>query len=453
MAKVQQRAVGHITITGLKEPQLEALARVTQNAYETSRAPRKVSQPSRHALTRDALDTVMVWRDRYAKGLDSPLSKLDPARRSLLTSPEAAGQLDELDQAISAAAAVQIDTPLLQALKIEALSSPNATSIAACAAAVSEAYTDGNTKGVLTIGELLAACHEMEASELAGFRPSQAFDSALACPDFTKKNLEALRIYMVLGLGGLANHGTIEAHGIKCHRVFQLPMLDEITLPDGKPYAQQSGDKQRAILTDTVTAYETQFARTGFDRIYVRGDDNKLYVGIIDEGSISALGPGAIVAFNDPSRPFQLGQTRQLGKLLRAVDVNNTKHEATVVFWSRTFANWGERLNGVFRDASERPVSAITALSANLKSDAKAPAAAAGGAAPWFAAVGLAGMAAAIPNTQTLLTVLGLGAAVVGVFGTGLSLWSLTRTGKDIAPFLGATGHVVTRSGIRSDEI
>lgn len=455
MAKIDKSlAAQSITITGISDPLTAATARLAQNAFETAKRDRKVSEPSQHKLTREALEATAAWVERHVQNEATPLDKLKPEQRAFLTTPEARERFEDLGLAIAAAAAKKVGTPDLLAMKIEVINKP---SVASCATAISESYGENTTKGVLTIGEIKAAWREMTASDDPSFTPSKSFEAALKNPDFTRKNVEALHVYMTMLLGNLANHGTLEGSGIVCERVFRLPLLPQVTLPDGKPFADQPLDKQHAILADNITAYKTQFARTGYDQIFVQGDDGHLYVGLRDFGSLSKLGPSPTMAFTDPMRPQELGSTRQLGRVLAVVDVNNTKHEATVVFWSRTFAGWGERLNNLFRDVSERPVSAVAALSENLKPDPKAPAAAAaiasGGAGPWFAAVGLAGIAAAIPNTHTLLTVLGVGVAVVGAGATGLSLWSMFRTGKEIGPFLDATGHVVNRAGIRSDEI
>ncbi len=446
----------HITITAIEDPLLYGAARVTQTAADTAKRPRRVSDPSLHRLTPEALARTFGWLEQRAQGKPTPLDKLQPSDLELITGPEGLARLQELDRRLAHAATVAVEVPLLMTMKVEAIKHDD---IRACARVISDSYGGSNTAGVLTIGELRAGWAELIKQSEPGFRPSEPFRKASADPTFTKRNVEALRLYMTTGLGGLTNHGSLEGHGVRCHRVFKLPLLDQIALPDNKKFEDQPRDKQREILNNNVNAYEQQFARTGYDRIYVRGDDNELYVGLRDEGTLKDLSVEANLAFNDPSKALGLGATRQMGVVLRVVDVNNTRYEATIGFLGRTAAGWGERLNNLFRDVSEQPVSAITTISNNLKPDPKAPATAAiaaagaGGAAPWFAAVGLAGLAAAIPNSHNLLTFVGVGLAGFAGIATGLSLWSLRRTGKDIGPFLDAIGHVVNRAGIRADEI
>ncbi|MEZ0311298.1 MAG: hypothetical protein ACAI38_05965 [Myxococcota bacterium] len=449
-------AAPHITITAIEDPLLHGAARVVQNTADTAKRPRRVTDPSLHRLTPEALARTFGWLEERAQGKPTPLDKLRPIDLELITGPEGFERLQELDRELARAATVAIEVPLLMTMKVEAIKHE---AIRTCGRLISDCYGAANTVGVLTIGELRAAWDEILKSSEPGFKPSDAFRRASADPSFTKRNVEALRLYMTAGLGGLTNHGSLEGHGVRCHRVFKLPLLDRVALPDNKKFEDQPGDKQREILNNNIAAYEQQFARTGYDRIYVRGDDNQLYVGLRDEGSSKDLPPEANLAFNDPSKALGLGATRQMGVLLKVVDVNNTRYEATIGFLSRTAAGWGERLNNLFRDVSEQPVSAITTISNNLKPDPKAPAAAAlaaagsGGAAPWFAAVGLAGLAAAIPNSHNLVSFVGMGLAGFAGIATGLSLWSLHRTGKDIGPFLDAIGHVVNKAGIRADEI
>ena len=446
----------HTTITAIEDPLLNGAARVVQNLADTAKRPRRVADPSLHRLTPEALARTYGWLEQRAQGKPTPLDKLPAIELELITGPAGLERLQELDRRLDRAATISVEVPLLMTMKVEAIKHDD---VRTCARVISDCYGSNNTAGVLTIGELRAAWNEIVASEEPGFKPSEAFRKASCDPTFTKRNIEALRLYMTVGKGGLSNHGSLEGHGIRCHRVFKLPLLDKVPLPDNKKFEDQPGDKQREILNGNIAAYEQQFARTGYDRIYVRGDDNQLYVGLRDEGSLKDLSFEANLAFNDPSKALGLGATRQQGTVLKVVDVNNTRYEATIGFLSRTAAGWGERLNNLFRDVSEQPVSAITTISNNLKPDPKAPATAAiaaagaGGAAPWFAAVGLAGLATAIPNSHNLLMFVGLGLAGFAGIATSLSLWSLQRTGKDIGPFLDAIGHVVNKAGIRADDV
>ncbi len=455
MAKrVDQATVPHITITGIDDPLLQATARLAQNVADTAKRPRRPVDPSYHRLTREALERTYGWLEQHAQKKATPLDKLKPEELELLTGPEAAVRLQALDRELAEAALSTAPAPLLLAMKVENIVNPD---VRACATAITDCYGEANTEGVLNIGELMAAWQELVRSQEPGFEPSKAFRKASADPSFTKANVNALRIYMMLGLGGLYNHGTLEAHGVKCHRVYKLSLLDEVELPKDKAWKDLSKSEQHAVLNANITAYERQFAKTGYDRIYARGADNSLYIGLRDEGVLKELSPNANMIFHDPSKTFNLGAIRQSATVMRVVDVNSTTREATIGFLSRTAAGWGQSLNNLFRDVSEKPVTAITAISDNMKPDPKASpafvAATTNGFGPIFAAAGLAGIAAAIPSTQSIVSILGFG--LVGFVGaaTSLSVWSMWRTGKDIGPILDAIGHVVNRADIRSDEV
>lgn len=444
----------HLTIPAIDSPGKQAVARLLQNLTDTAQRNRRASDPSFHRLGREAVERGVGWIEQHAQGKPTPLDKLKPEELALLTGPEAAGRIRELDRELAEAALTTTQSPVLLAMKVEQLILPD---VRTCATLITDCYGEANTEGVLNIGELMAASAEFARSKEPGFEPSKAFRKATVDPAFNKDNIDALRIYMTLGLGGLFNHGTLEGHGIKCHRVFKLPLLDEVELPKDKAWKDLTKSEQHAVLSANITAYERQFAKTGYDRIYARGSDNQLYVGLRDEGVLKELSPNANMIFHDPSKTFNLGAIRQSAVVMRVIDVNNTTHEATVGFVSRTAAGWGQSLNSLFRDVSEKPVTAITAISDNLKPDPKASAATvaatSSGFGPIFAAAGLAGIAAAIPATQNIFSILGFG--LVGFIGvaTGLSVWSMFRTGKDIGPFLDAIGHVVNKSDIRSDEI
>lgn len=437
-----------VVITGISNPLLQATARTVQVAVATADKKRRFSDPADHQLTRDSLTRTMAWLDARKTTPDkkTPLDKLSDGQLALLTGPRAPASFVALNKLIDVAEAARVDAPYFREIPVSELKNPT---IAECASAIALYFSEVTPKNTLTCGQLNAAYDEFVRSSEPGFVPSDAFVAAQAHPEFTRENVEALYIYMRTGMGGLVTRGSIEGSGYQFDTVFKLPRLPQVDLPDNKPFDQQPSSKQRKYLTETINAYEAQFAKTGYDRIYTIGDDNEVYVALHDKGSLRRISPGAMMAFTDPSRYHDANATWQLGRIERIVDVNNTWQEASFGMWGRFASGWADTANNKFRSVSEKPFETLTEVSGKLPIDpAKVPT----GTNPLLLAAGFAGVATALQG-HNIGEIVAYGAAAFVGLTTGLSVWNVYRTGKDITPFLEATGHVINTDALRADDI
>ncbi|MBC7794211.1 MAG: hypothetical protein H7Z43_10930, partial [Clostridia bacterium] len=382
-----------VVIPWIQDPTRQATAVTVKNVAAIPDGKRCTTDSANDVLTSEAMNRTLDWIEaqRVVPKPRTPIDTLTDEQRDLLLGPTASTNLEELSRLIDIAVEAPVKKSIFLGVPVNAIVD---TELRDCALAVNLNYGAGSPKDLLVRAHLNAALNEVANSGNPSFVPTKAYTDASSNREFNRNNLESLDLYMRTGMGGLTNHGTIEGNGYEFHRVFKLPLLEAVTLPDGKPFDQQPPDKKSQYLSQTITAYEIQFGRTGYDRIYVIGDDDCIYVALHDKGVITNLDAGTTVVFTDPSPDHDNRSVRLAGRIERVVDVNNTRKEASIDMIPRVLSTWADTANNWFNDATRKPLEVLTAVSGRLPTDAsKAPA----GVSPLIVAAGFAGIAAALP--------------------------------------------------------
>jgi hypothetical protein len=146
---------------------------------------------------------------------------------------------------------------------------------------------------------------------------------------FTAENIAEIASFMRDGVGPLLRHGPLTINGRDFTDVFRIP------LPDTE---KGEGESHSTIAYNkAIRETELMLQNASYDRIYVRGYDDTLYValnhrrmGLSGEGSLENIKEG--YAAHLPSAD---GTTQDAGRVVEVVDINNSLYEATIAFYKR----------------------------------------------------------------------------------------------------------------------
>ena len=295
------------------------------------------------------------------------------------------------------------------------------------------------------------------------------------------QRLTEIRDFMNNGRSGLCNHGPVNIYGEIFGQVFRLPFLPAYPPPPPGPDEERNPALYN-VLDDTITEYEERFKETGYDRVYIAGQDGRLYLAIRDKGGLDEVQRGAEATFTSKSLTEasaighgvapdsqsllrNSGRPAQIGQVLRTINVPNNVREAAT--------SWGRNLLlRSVRSTQEQANQASPLVAMRNGPPGIVPARVGGtGNRPdgiWdqLKRVGFLASFAAIPGlagvTGGYFTGQGLGtwAAVVGLVtaatGVGTVLTQVIEqriTPRNTVAFLSAAGMTTQRKRVRADDI
>jgi len=140
---------------------------------------------------------------------------------------------------------------------------------------------------------------------------------------FTPENIRTLQTFMMTGEDNL-----IALRNVKIDQEtfeYAFPMFD-FKLPDANAVLTRDDE---ARLQEKLTQFDERFRNSGFDRIYVRGPENDLYViphkGVLKAQKGMRMQPG-----------YEARGWRDTGQVLATFNAKNSLDEATFVMWGNS---------------------------------------------------------------------------------------------------------------------
>jgi hypothetical protein len=330
--------------------------------------------------------------------------------------------LPALDKLIEAQRQPAARTPFFTCLNIRAIAETRSRD---CARALLDCLGDKGSE--LNIAEFLRAKHVLEALQDGTEGELTAADAALVDPlrqaqkegRIPEPAFDAIDIFFLSGKGGLVNSGPVCINGQEYPDAFRLPSGKDEGKPDD--------------LNQCVDYYEKHFARSAYDRIYIKGFDGQLYVALNKKGALDSIQEGYRVQM---CRDHHLTDS---GEILRIVDINNSGREAVWGYWKRATLGLLDRVGRAFgKAADDRVDSAAKAIvngqipeAGRTQKQDIATMLTAGG---YLASLGIGSL---------VLPAAAVGLLAVPIGFTGASIVDYATRKHDLAPFYHAAGATV----------
>lgn len=160
-----------------------------------------------------------------------------------------------------------------------------------------------------------------------------------------KKAIIDLKDFMSSGRNGLCNFGPVNLQGQVFNQVILLEDLPYYPMPEINRPEQERERGKREAWESRIAEFEARFENTSYDRIYLAGDDDKLYLAVNGAGALNQeiargakgsmprkstdrrnmlVGPGS----DDRSLTHNVGEVMQQVEVLYVRDVPNNAREA-----------------------------------------------------------------------------------------------------------------------------
>jgi hypothetical protein len=395
----------------MSTPQLRAAAEIVDERFGRGRGK----------ITEREIDVARQFVDKYDAlkadpfGVPKKWQGISGEERRLLRDA-----LDQLDENLHGRPPEE-RLPFCTSLATSAIREPNLRRCAEVAATIAQ-----EEFGELTAHGLRTARHALRQLEAGNPPPELArlLGDEDAKSAFSRDNLEALRLFFNTGKGGILHAGKISISGEVFEEVHELPT---------------AGIKDEQALLSLIQDYEQRFQTCGYDRIYVSGQGDALYVALSKSGSLEHVHPKMRVTICERGGKA----CDEAAHVVHVVDVNNSLSEATLGLWANLFARMGEVLRAQFGTSLDDRIKRV----ADGPVDPAAPAAPPAPAPPnlWVLGGVSAGVGALAVTAPAVLGVLAFVGGLVTISSLVQYLRNVAR--RDKAPIYHAMGVTLARPG------
>lgn len=344
----------------------------------------------------------------HAPTAKGPLAQLTQFERQVLRD-----HVDELEQFLAPPQATDVD--FCTSLATQAILNDD---IRRCAEFIAKNFGEGEAE--VNLSELTEAIAALAAAKANGGALTDRLENAEGARSFTQENVDRLEAFMKTGLGGLVTHDHVSINGVRFKAAYPLP---------AEPNA------------DAIKQFEERFKDTGFDRIYIKGNDGRLYVVLNESGSLR-IRAGMRVQLGPE------GSRRDSGQVLFVHDVNNSIREATIGFWGGLASRLVRSMQGKLNEDLDSQVNKV-ATDAAAGGASESTEAADKSIVPYLAVGGvLAGggaIGAAALFNPAVLAAIG-GGAVLAITGFNVFDAIHAKRSQDLSMIYHAMGVTVNRS-------